>query len=766
MREQLLKKLADIHAKKPWMMIFVVLIITMIFAGLSTRLSMTMRWSDLLPSNDPRTVEFNNIIDEFVSATSLIVVIQGEEDKIKSYAEHIVPIIQTLEDTSRNEKSQSKIQKNIDKIALAKKKNDTEKVNKLLSENISLKNNINKKLIKRIDYKNEADFIKNHGLMLIKQDDLKNLMHVFTDPNLTGFVTNLNNSLEKEYTGRDESLSTREKEDQAIATLDAVKDFVLLVDQYGKTGKISDDKVHEVVDKFLIGEPYFLSYDKSALILNVIPNFTMMDADYMVTCTDAVQKIIDQSQSSYPDVKVGLTGMIAVGRDEMVYSEQSLGITSVVAFIAILIMLMISFRMLTAPLLAGLNLVIGIIWATGMAAVAVGELNFMTSMFAVILIGLGIDFSIHLISGFTEKTSEGKSIQEAMEQTFLKSGKGIITGGLTTATAFLTLIISGSRGMKEMGIVSGLGLIAILVSTLLFLPSLLTIRQRFMLRVKNNQKTPQSKDLSFQFLGNIAQKFEKNYIFTLVGAGIVTIFLFIYAMEIKFDHNYMNIEPEGLTSIALQDTILEKFDMSMDYGLALANSSQESNKLAKGYKKLSSVASVEDISAYLPSNEDQLARKYLIEKIRKEMLNSNIKSRILPNDFDNLIKQIARLEENVIEIQDMAFLGGQDKVDNKCKELVGEPDKENSSLIAQILARLEKNPQVALQNLQDFQKQFSPYYKSSVLQMTNTEQITINSLPESILDRYCNKKRDKFLVTVFPSGNVWQDSKFFRPICR
>ena len=353
-----------------------------------------------------------------------------------------------------------------------------------------------------------------------------------------------------------------------------------------------------------------------------------------------------------------------------------------------------------------------------------------------------------------------------MEQTFLKSGKGIITGGLTTATAFLTLIISSSRGMKEMGIVSGLGLIAILVSTLLFLPSLLTIRQRFMLRVKNNQKTQQSKDLSFQFLGNIAQKFEKNYIFTLVGAGIVTIFLFIYAMEIKFDHNYMNIEPEGLTSIALQDTILEKFDMSMDYGLALANSSQESNKLANGYKKLSSVASVEDISAYLPSNEDQLARKYLIEKIRKEMLNSNIKSRILPNDFDNLIKQIARLEENVIEIQDMAFLGGQDKVDNKCKELVGEPDKENSSLIAQILARLEKNPQVALQNLQDFQKQFSPYYKSSVLQMTNTEQITINSLPESILDRYCNKKRDKFLVTVFPIRKCVARFEIFRPICR
>ena len=72
----------------------------------------------------------------------------------------------------------------------------------------------------------------------------------------------------------------------------------------------------------------------------------------------------------------------------------------------------------------------------GVAAVTVGQLNIMTSMMAVILLGLGIDFSIHLISGFTEARARNMSIMDSLESTFRKSGKGVLTGGLTTAFAF------------------------------------------------------------------------------------------------------------------------------------------------------------------------------------------------------------------------------------------------------------------------------------------------------------------------------------------
>ena len=66
MRETWLKKLAHWHTTYPWRMLLIVVLLTLIFAGLSSQLTVTMRWSDLLPSNDPRTIQFNKIIPKTV----------------------------------------------------------------------------------------------------------------------------------------------------------------------------------------------------------------------------------------------------------------------------------------------------------------------------------------------------------------------------------------------------------------------------------------------------------------------------------------------------------------------------------------------------------------------------------------------------------------------------------------------------------------------------------------------------------------------------
>ena len=98
MRETLLKKLAHWHATNPWRMLAVVLILTIAFGFFASQLKVTMRWSDLLPGKDRRTVQFNRIIDEFVSATSIIVVVQGDEALIKDFAEAAVPRIKAVVD--------------------------------------------------------------------------------------------------------------------------------------------------------------------------------------------------------------------------------------------------------------------------------------------------------------------------------------------------------------------------------------------------------------------------------------------------------------------------------------------------------------------------------------------------------------------------------------------------------------------------------------------------------------------------------------------
>ena len=112
-----------------------------------------------------------------------------------------------------------------------------------------------------------------------------------------------------------------------------------------------------------------------------------------------------------------------------------------------------------------------------------------------------------------------------------------------------------------------------------------------------------------------------------------------------------------------------------------------------------------------------------------------------------------------MEMQDMAFLGGQDKVDTKCKSIVGNPDVPNSRNIIQELLKLMNSDKVkSAEGLSVFQNHFAPYFKQSVLKMCSTESIKMESLPLSVLDRYSNRNRDKFMITVYPSGSLYTDA--------
>jgi len=98
MRDKILKALAKLHAQYPWKMVIVVLIITIIMGVFASQLEQSMRWTDLLPTKSEKTIQYNKVINEFVTATNIIVVVEGEEEKIKAFTEAVVPQIKLATD--------------------------------------------------------------------------------------------------------------------------------------------------------------------------------------------------------------------------------------------------------------------------------------------------------------------------------------------------------------------------------------------------------------------------------------------------------------------------------------------------------------------------------------------------------------------------------------------------------------------------------------------------------------------------------------------
>ncbi len=714
MKEKILKNWARFATNRPWLVIVVLFIITVIAAFSASKLKTSMRWSDLLPMNDPMSQEFDRILKEYKSASNSIIVIQGKENEIKQFAERIVPKIE----------------------------------------------NINE-FVERVDYKIDEEFFANHGFMLTREKDLERSSDIFKDLNLIPFLTHINDNFEAEYIEDEGALSTKEKEDNAVRYLDGIQYWIEVMKKFiSPKEEVSEVLADSAIDLLLFGDPYFISHDKSTLLINVKPTFNSMEINKDVASTDSIQKILDLTLKYFPDVRAGLTGTIPLARDEMVYGMQDMKNSSIIAIIFVLILFILSFRMWSAPLLAGLNLILAIIITAGVSAIFLESLNQMSIMFAVILIGLGIDYSIHIISVYNERRATQEDNVIAMEQTLVRSGSGIITGALTTSIAFFALSISSSRGIKETGIILGIGIISALITSLAGLPAFLVVVEKFSTKIKHKPFTPQNID--FKILGNFGKRVKRLPIFFLSIGIILTAFFVYQAWHVKFDYNYLNMEPKGIPSVVLQDTMIKAFDLSPDFAMVTTSTIEESWEIAEKAKEMPTISTVENISDYCPPINLQEKRRPHIEEIRRK-LKLNIEDKnINRNNLFELIKQSERLNMNIYELSQLAFIGGQDKVDKKCRSIVGDPEADNSqSIILNLVESLNKNPKMAINGLNRFQSYYRDELRNKVYKMANPEFITLDKLPERIKNRYLNDKGDKFLVTIFAKQQLW-DFEFLK----
>jgi hopanoid biosynthesis associated RND transporter like protein HpnN len=708
MREKLLRHWGRLAASHPWRVIICMLVITVLAAVSASRIRMDMRWSDLLPMNDPKAREFDEIITEYKSASTFLIVVRGEEQQIKNFADAITPEIKQLT-----------------------------------------------QYFDRVDYKIDKEFLSNHALMLAEKNDLETSADMFKDLSLIPLLTSINDNFEEEYVGDEEALSTKEKENEAVRTLDGFHSWLKAMDNFISNPQSANAAlVDSVVERFLYGDPYFISQDKRVLLMNLKANFSAMEIDKDIASTDSVQTILDRRLPEFPGVKSGIAGMIPLQKDEMEHTTKDMKFSSILALVLVLVLFIITFRMWSAPILAGLNLIIAIIIAAGVAGLLLGRLNMMTSMFAVILIGLGIDYSIHIISVYGERRVIDKNAVTAMEETLVRSGPGIITGALTTAAAFFALAISVTQGIKEMGIVLGIGIVCAMLTTMTMLPSILVARERVLKRV--SKKPFKQPHVEFKILGEVGRSIAARPLIYLIVAVVVTGFLLYQAFNIRFDYNMLNLEPKGLTTVQLQDTIIEAFDLSPDFAMVTTGSIEESYKMSERLKEMPLISMVEDITDYVPPEEKQLERIPEVKRIRQLVSRNRNIVTITNNNLEQLIAELDRLDMNIYELSQLAFIGGQDKVDEKCKSIIGDPERQDSeSYIINLIKKIRQNPGRAAIQLNRFQNYYYPVLRQRIRNMANPELITLQTLPEHIRNQYVNKNGDKYLVTIYPKEQVW-----------
>jgi len=275
------------------------------------------------------------------------------------------------------------------------------------------------------------------------------------------------------------------------------------------------------------------------------------------------------------------------------------GIICSVASSLVVILLIFAFvyRRPSSLLFVGLPLLAPVVWTLAVVPVLLGgRLSMLGLAFAAVLLGLGIDFAVHLYNRYVAERAAGRSPAEAAAASVERTGEGIVIGALTTVAAFAGMTLTKFRGFTEFGIMAGVGVFLTMAALVLAVPSALTLLARVR---EPNRVAPRPCSLGLESVARAVRARPGAIVavgLLVLAAGIGTMFTDPKHPGIRFESDFAAIGPPERvdTSGALNRRI------SRDFGLA----EQEISVIVRG----ASAAEVLERTRQLRESARALAR--------------------------------------------------------------------------------------------------------------------------------------------------------------
>ncbi len=345
-----------------------------------------------------------------------------------------------------------------------------------------------------------------------------------------------------------------------------------------------------------------------------------------------LRELVAQTQAEVPGLNVGITGEPILELDEMEQSTADTTKATVIALVLVAIIFIFGYHETGRPIKANIALIVGLGYTMAFTTAVIGHLNILTVTFAPILVGLAIDFGVHLISRYEEEIRHGRSNEEALRKAVVFTGMGVITGALTTAGAFLAMAATDFKGIQEMGIICGGGLIICLVPMMTMLPVMLLRGRQNVIDHELGAKLERREAIERLWLSRPRR--------VLALTVAICVAALIPARKVYFDYNLLEMQSHGLPAVIFGEKLINSANKSVLYGAIVAGSLEEAVRLEARLTDLSSVASVDlagidDMALYL--TEDQAKKLAIVTQIKREVAEVRFvpedKSPVLIKDF-------------------------------------------------------------------------------------------------------------------------------------
>ncbi len=152
--------------------------------------------------------------------------------------------------------------------------------------------------------------------------------------------------------------------------------------------------------------------------------------------------------------------------------------TGAVSVVLVLLLLLGALRDARVLPILFTPLLVGTAVTFGFAALVIGSLNSYTAIFGAVLVGLGIDFAIHLYSRYREERGNSDCLEDAIIRAWDQTGPPCAAAGITSVGGFLGLLLAQFKGFSQLGVLLAFGVSACLVSVLMLMPVLIAWREK------------------------------------------------------------------------------------------------------------------------------------------------------------------------------------------------------------------------------------------------------------------------------------------------
>ena len=245
---------------------------------------------------------------------------------------------------------------------------------------------------------------------------------------------------------------------------------------FGEDELFNPIKLQKIADQYQIFEdinPYHRGKRKKNYYIFVKPKGTVTDTDFTERYVQSVQKAIDRTglENDIPDLAIKLTGSLMVRLEENQVIQNDLKKSAVLAaLMASCIILVYTRSWFSIPLII-FPLLLSLTYTFALTRLFIGHLNIISGFLVAILMGLGIDYGIHLYIRFKQELLKGKPIAEAVELVVTQVGRSGLIAMLTTMSVFSILSFSDFQGFSEFGIIATLGIVCAFLSYYFIFPA-------------------------------------------------------------------------------------------------------------------------------------------------------------------------------------------------------------------------------------------------------------------------------------------------------